>query len=129
MADAVDLVGAVAVLLEKYEIVRDMFRPDAADGFDYRPALAPDATPGQRLSIMAGAVEWVLSTQQADTAKEQSEEGKKPPLQSKLCRLILSSSKRTGIAIPKRVLTFVLKRRGYSWQKSESTKNDRAFIA
>jgi type I restriction enzyme R subunit len=73
----IDEEEAVAVLLEKYEIVRDMFRPDAADGFDYRSALADEATPGQRLSIMAGAIEWVLAMQQADAAKEQNEEGKK----------------------------------------------------
>jgi len=28
---------AVAVLLEKYEIVRDVFQPQAPHGFDYRP--------------------------------------------------------------------------------------------
>lgn len=68
---------AVAVLTEKYEIVRDIFRPGMTDGFDYRLALAPEATSGQRLSMMAGAIEWVLSMQQAEAAKEQSEEGKK----------------------------------------------------
>jgi len=73
----IDEEEAVAVLIEKYEIVRDMFRPDASDGFDYRPALAPEATPGHRLSIMAGAIEWVLALQQADAAKEQTDEGRK----------------------------------------------------
>jgi type I restriction enzyme R subunit len=73
----IDEEEAVAVLLEKYEIVRDTFRPDAADGFNYRPALALETTPGQRLSVMAGAIEWVLAMQQADAAKEQNEEGKK----------------------------------------------------
>jgi type I restriction enzyme R subunit len=73
----IDEEEAVAVLVEKYEIVRDMFRPDASDGFDYRPALAPEATPGQRLSIMAGAIEWILALQQADAAKEQTDEGRK----------------------------------------------------
>ena len=34
-----------AVLLEKYEIVRAMFRPDTKGGFDYRPALDAAATP------------------------------------------------------------------------------------
>lgn len=63
---------AVAVLLEKYEIVRDIFY-----GFDYRPVLAPDATPQQRLTVMAQAIDWVLTLQQAEAAKEQTEEGKK----------------------------------------------------
>ena len=68
---------AVAVLLEKYEIVRDMYRPHAPDGFNYHSALAEGATPSQRLSAMAGAIEWVLAMQQADAAKEQNEEAKK----------------------------------------------------
>jgi type I restriction enzyme, R subunit len=73
----IDEAEAVAVLLEKFEIVRDMFRPDRPGGFDYRPALAADATPGQRLSIMAGAIEWVLAMQQEDAARETLEEGQK----------------------------------------------------
>ena len=68
---------AVAVLLEKYEIVRDMFRPETSGGFQYRRALAPDAPPQQRLGIMAGAIEWVLAMQQQEAARETSEEGKK----------------------------------------------------
>jgi type I restriction enzyme R subunit len=63
---------AVAVLLEKYEVVRAMFY-----GFDYKPALAPEAKPQQRLSIMAQAIEWVLAMQQKEAAKEKTEEGKK----------------------------------------------------
>ena len=73
----IDEAEAVAVLLEKYEIVRDMFRPETAGGFQYRRALAPDATPQQRLGIMAGAIEWVLAMQQEEAARETSEEGKK----------------------------------------------------
>ena len=37
-----------AVLLEKYEIVRAMFRPDTKGGFDYRPASIADATAAER---------------------------------------------------------------------------------
>ena len=55
--------AAVTALIEKYEIVRDMFRPDRQDGFNYRAALEHDATPGKRLSIIAGAIEWVLAFQ------------------------------------------------------------------
>src|SRR6266446_710161 len=73
----IDEAEAVAVLLEKYEIVRDMFRPDTSGGFQYRRALAADATPQQRLGIMAGAIEWVLAMQQEEAARETSEEGKK----------------------------------------------------
>jgi type I restriction enzyme R subunit len=73
----IDEAEAVAVLLEKYEIVRDMFRPETAGGFEYRRALAVDATPQQRLGIMAGAIEWILTMQQEEAARETSEEGKK----------------------------------------------------
>ena len=68
---------AVAVMLEKYEIVRDMFRPDTKGGFDYRRALAADATSPERLGVMAGAIDWVLTLQQEAAAKESSGEGKK----------------------------------------------------
>jgi hypothetical protein len=67
------------VLFEKYEIVRAMFRPDTKGGFDYRPVLSAATTPQMRLAIMAGAIDWVLTLQQADAAKETSEEGKKRP--------------------------------------------------
>lgn len=73
----IDEAEAVAVLLEKYEIVRDMFRPDTAGGFDYSRALAADATPQERLGIMAGAIDWVLTMQQNDAARETSDEAKK----------------------------------------------------
>jgi type I restriction enzyme, R subunit len=73
----VDEAEAVAVMLEKYEIVRDIFRPDTAGGFDYRPALIEVTSPQQRLTIMAGAIDWVLTVQQNDAAKETSKDGKK----------------------------------------------------
>ncbi|MET4750386.1 type I restriction endonuclease subunit R [Bradyrhizobium sp. RT11b] len=68
---------AIRVLLEKYEIVKAIFRPDTKGGFDYRPALNASSTPQTRLSIMAGAIDWVLTVQQADAAKETSDEAKK----------------------------------------------------
>ena len=73
----IDEAEAVKVLLEKYEIVRAMFRPDTKGGFDYRPALDPAATPQKRLIIMAGAIDWVLMLAQSDAAKETTEDGKK----------------------------------------------------
>jgi len=66
----IDEAQAVAVLLEKYEIVRDMFH-----GFDYMAGLT--GTPQQRLGVLAGAIEWVLDMQQQEAAKETAEEGKK----------------------------------------------------
>jgi len=66
----IDEAEAVAVMLEKYEIVRDMFY-----GFDYRSAL--DGTPGERLAMMAGAIEWVLDKQQQWAAAEKTPDAKK----------------------------------------------------
>jgi type I restriction enzyme R subunit len=73
----IDEAEAVKVLLEKYEIVRAMFRPDTKGGFDYRSALKAAATPQMRLGIMAGAIDWVLTLAQSDAAKETTEDGKK----------------------------------------------------
>jgi type I restriction enzyme R subunit len=73
----IDEAEAVRVLLEKYEIVRAMFRPDTKGGFDYRPALDAAATPQSRLGIMAGAMDWVLTLAQEDAAKETTDDGKK----------------------------------------------------
>jgi type I restriction enzyme R subunit len=66
----VDEREAVAVMLEKYEVVRDIFH-----GFDYLTGIR--GTPQERLITMASAIEWVLETQQQEAAKETSEEGKK----------------------------------------------------
>ncbi|MDR0771274.1 MAG: type I restriction endonuclease subunit R [Burkholderiales bacterium] len=66
----VDEAEAVAVLLEKYEVVHDMFH-----GFDYATAL--NGAPQQRLAMMAGAIEWILDKQQQWAAAETSAESKK----------------------------------------------------
>jgi type I restriction enzyme, R subunit len=73
----IDEEQAERVLQEKYEIVRAVFRPDTPGGFDYRPAIDANATSQARLKIMAGAIDWVLTVQQADAEKETSKEGKK----------------------------------------------------
>jgi len=61
---------AVAVMLEKYEVVRAIFH-----GFDYAEGIA--GRPQDRLITLGAAIEWVLETQQQDAAKETSDEGKK----------------------------------------------------
>jgi type I restriction enzyme R subunit len=66
----VDETQAVAVLLEKYQVVRDMYHD-----FDYATAL--NGTPQQRLVMMAGAIEWVLNKQQQWAAAQTTGEGKK----------------------------------------------------
>lgn len=66
----VDEAEAVAVLIEKYDVVRGMFH-----GFDYQSGLS--GTPQQRLAVMAGALEWVLDLQHKAAEKVQSDEAKK----------------------------------------------------
>lgn len=66
----IDEAQAIAVMMEKYEIVRDMYH-----GFDYASALS--GTPQQRLAVMAGAIEWILDLQQKLAEKESTAEGKK----------------------------------------------------
>ena len=66
----IDEAEAVAVLLEKYEIVSDMLH-----GFDYRAGLT--GSPQERLAALAGAIEWVLDMQQREASRESTEEGKK----------------------------------------------------
>lgn len=73
----IDEAEAVAVMLEKYDVVRSMFSPDTAGGFDYRESLSPEATPQVRLSVMAGAMDWVLTLQQEAAAQESNAEAKK----------------------------------------------------
>jgi len=66
----IDEAEAIAVMMEKYEVVRDMFH-----GFDYLTAL--NGTPQERLAMMAGAIEWILDMQQRLAARETSKEGKR----------------------------------------------------
>ena len=66
----IDEAEAVAVMLEKYEIVRDMFH-----GYDYRAGLT--GTPTERLVALGSAIEWVLDLQQREAARETTEEAKK----------------------------------------------------
>ena len=66
----IDEAEAVAVMLEKYEIVCGMFH-----GFDYRKGLT--GSPQERLVALAGAIEWILEMQQREAARESTEEGKK----------------------------------------------------
>lgn len=66
----VDESQAIAMLMEKYEVVRDMYH-----GFDYASAMG--GTPQERLAMMAGAIEWILDMQQKLAAKEKTKDGKK----------------------------------------------------
>ena len=66
----IDEAQAVEVMVEKYEVVRDMYH-----GFDY--ATAVSGTAHERLVMMAGAIEWILDMQQRLAAQENTGEGKK----------------------------------------------------
>ena len=66
----IDKAKAVAVLQEKYEIVSTIFH-----GFDYHKGLV--GSPQDRLSVLAGAIEWVLDFQQRESTLESTENGKK----------------------------------------------------
>ena len=66
----VDESQAIAMLMEKYEVVRDMYH-----GFNYASAMG--GTPRERLAMMAGAVEWILDMQQKLASNEKTKEGKK----------------------------------------------------
>ncbi len=61
---------AVAVLMERYEVVRGIFH-----GFDYEPGVS--GSPTQRLACLAGAIDWVLKWSEAEAAKVASLEAKK----------------------------------------------------
>ena len=66
----IDEAEAVAVMLEKYEIVSVMFH-----GFDLHKGLT--GSPQDRLATLAAAIEWVLDFQQRESARETTEDGKK----------------------------------------------------
>ncbi len=68
----VDEAQAIAVMMEKYQIVRDMYH-----GYDYLTAMS--GTPQERLAMMGGAIEWILNLQQQLAATAQTKEGKKRP--------------------------------------------------
>ena len=86
----IDEAEAVAVMLEKYDIVRAMFH-----GFDYRSALG--GTPSERLAMMAGAIEWILDKQQQWAAAEKTKEAKKQA-QRRFADGVLALSKAFALA-------------------------------
>jgi type I restriction enzyme R subunit len=86
----IDESEAIAVMLEKYEIVRDMFH-----GFDYQVGL--NGIPGERLAMMAGAIEWILDKQQQWSAAEKTPEAKKQA-QRRFADAVLALSKAFALA-------------------------------
>lgn len=66
----IDEAQAVAVLLEKFDVVRAMFH-----GFDCTPGIS--GTPVARLKCLAEAIEFILARQHDAAAKETSDEARK----------------------------------------------------
>lgn len=66
----IDEAEAVAIMLEKFDVVRAMFK-----GFEYAHGL--NGTPQQRLVVMAEAIEWILDQQHKAAEKEKTEDAKK----------------------------------------------------
>ncbi|UFS56840.1 type I restriction endonuclease subunit R [Comamonadaceae bacterium M7527] len=81
---------AVAVMLEKYEVVCDMFH-----GHDYRTALG--GTPQARMLAMAGAIDWVLGMQQK-LAEQEKTEAKKKQAHRRYQDAVLALSKAFSLA-------------------------------
>jgi type I restriction enzyme R subunit len=71
----VDEAQAVRVMMEKYEVVRDMYHGYMSP--QQIRVSAMSGTPQERLSVMAGAIEWILDLQQKLAAQEKTKEGKK----------------------------------------------------
>lgn len=61
---------AIAVLLERFEVVKAMYH-----GFAYARGLA--GTAQQRLTVLAEAIEWILGKQHESAARENTEDGKR----------------------------------------------------
>ncbi|MGJ4967221.1 MULTISPECIES: type I restriction endonuclease subunit R [unclassified Bradyrhizobium] len=66
----IDESAAVAAMMERYETIRDLFH-----GFDYR--LGINGQPRQRLICLGGAIDWVLKWQEAQAARQKTDEEKK----------------------------------------------------
>lgn len=66
----IDEATAVAVMMERYEAIRDIFH-----GFDYQPGI--HGQPRERLMCLGGAIDWVLKWQEGEAAKVPAAEDKK----------------------------------------------------
>ena len=86
----IDEEAAIAVLVERYEVVRGIFH-----GFDYEPGI--DGPPMQRLACLAGAMDWVLKWAEDEAAKARSPEDKKKAHRRYL-DLVLELSKAYALA-------------------------------
>jgi len=68
---------AIRVMQERCEIVRAMFNPGHAGGFDYRAALATRVSPKIKLGVMAGALDHVLGQRHTAMASAKTDEDRR----------------------------------------------------
>ncbi|MFB9223374.1 type I restriction endonuclease subunit R [Paracoccus cavernae] len=66
----IDESAAVAAMMERYEAICDLLH-----GFDYLPGI--QGQPRERLSCLAGAIDWVLKWQESQAARQKTDENKK----------------------------------------------------
>lgn len=86
----IDEAQAIALMLEKYDVVRAMFH-----GFDYQRGLA--GTPQERLVVMADAIEWILE-QQHQTAQQETDDNAKKQSHRRYQDAVLALSKAFALA-------------------------------
>ncbi|AFY60090.1 type I restriction endonuclease subunit R [Synechococcus sp. PCC 6312] len=86
----IDEAEAVALMLEKYDVVRAMFH-----GFNYQRGL--DGTPQERLVVMAEAMEWILD-QQHQAALQETEPTKQKQARRRYQDAVLALSKAFALA-------------------------------
>ncbi|MCJ2541531.1 type I restriction endonuclease subunit R [Thermostichus vulcanus] len=81
---------AIALMLEKYDVVRAMFH-----GFEYQRGLA--GTPQERLVVMAEAIEWILE-QQHQAAQQETDDNAKKQAHRRYQDAVLALSKAFALA-------------------------------
>ncbi|MCG9885784.1 MAG: type I restriction endonuclease subunit R [Cyanobacteria bacterium] len=86
----IDEAQAIALMLEKYDVVRAMFH-----GFEYQRGLA--GTPQERLVVMAEAIEWILE-QQHQAAQKGTDDNAKKQAHRRYQDAVLSLSKAFALA-------------------------------
>lgn len=86
----IDESEAIALMLEKYDVVRAMFH-----GFDYQRGLS--GTPQERLVVMAEAIEWILE-QQHQAAQQETDDNAKKQAHRRYQDAVLALSKAFALA-------------------------------
>ncbi|MEG5138662.1 MULTISPECIES: type I restriction endonuclease subunit R [unclassified Microcoleus] len=86
----IDAAEAIAVMLEKYDVVRAMFQ-----GFNYQRGLA--GTPQERLVVMAEAIDWILE-QQHQAAQQETDDNSKKQAHRRYQDAVLALSKAFALA-------------------------------